>query len=506
MKPRPRLSSALRTCRAALAVLSFTHAAVAATVHVDRSTKYQTIDGFGFFGARDAWWGAPGTLVDPAWARLVIDDLGLTLWRNEYYPSGDADGAQDADWSKQKPVALALRDQAAASGVPLQTILTVWSPPARMKCESDRDAIHDGKRHPGGTKGGGAVCPSQRSEFAEWLIAGLKLYADIGIQVYALSFQNEPLFRQGFNSGVYPRAAYADTLAVVGARIHAAYPKVKLFGPENMLDIECGRNDVEFDPWWYTGNILAKPKALAELGAWAVHGYSDGVLATPTSKVARLWTNYYSGVSHTRRPIWMTETSGYVDSWEGGINAKGERRPGAFDLAQAIFAALYYGKVSGWVWWQGSSSDAANEFSLMQGSRVGRRYFAAKQFYRFIRPGARMVATTSDDPELLAAAFEHDRIGNFVTVLINVGESQKSVVLDGPHVPDTLDAHVTTATQIVGSTGTPVRRDAITLPARSVTTLVSGGYLDEPRRHSPRGEKPDRKADPSPASGASRAP
>lgn len=471
---------ALRSACAALAALSLTHVAAAGTVHVDRATRHQTIEGFGFFGARDVWWSDADELVDPAWARLVIDDLGLTMWRNEYYPPAGAGGRQDADFRKQKAVVLALRDQAMASGVPLQVLLTVWSAPANMKCASDGDTVHEGTPHPGGTKGGGAVCPSQRDAFAKWLIAGLKLYADLGVDVYGLSFQNEPLFAQGFNSGRYPQSAYVDTLLAVGAKVHAAFPKVKFFGPENMLEIECGRHgSLEFDPWWYTGNLLSRPKALAQLGAFAVHGYSDGVLATPTSKTAQLWTNFHAAVRKTRLPIWMTETSGYVDAWEGGINAKGERRPGAFDLAQAIFAALYYGKASAWVWWQGSSSEAGSEFSLMQGTRVGRRYYASKHFYRFIRPGARMLATTSDDPEVLAAAFEHDGIGNFVTILINVAGAEKSITLEGKQLPSVLQAHVTTGTRILGATGTPVPRDGIKLPARSITTLISGSYLDE---------------------------
>jgi len=128
-------------------------AARLATVRVDRSVKYQTIEGFGFFGARDSWWGDSKDLMDPAWARLVIDDLGLSMWRNEYYPPGDGPGREaDADWLKQRPVMEALRDRAAASGVPLKTILSVWSPPSSMKCASNGDAIHEGKPNPGGTK------------------------------------------------------------------------------------------------------------------------------------------------------------------------------------------------------------------------------------------------------------------------------------------------------------------------------------------------------------------
>jgi len=457
-------------------------AARSVSVRVERAVKYQTIEGFGFFGARDSWWGAPEDLVDPAWARLVIDDLGLTMWRNEYYPPGDGPGREaDADWLKQRPVLEALRDRAAASGVPLKTILSVWSPPASMKCASDRDSIHEGQPNPGGTKDGGAVCPSRRQRFAEWLIDGLQLYALSGVQVYALSFQNEPLFRQSYNSGRYPTAAYADTLAAIGPAIHARFPAVKLFGPESLLDTEAGKNGTDFDPFWYTGHLLAQPRALRQLGALAVHAYTPSMLPTAASQAARFWTHYHDAVAHTGLPIWMTETSGYVDAWEGGKNARGEDRPGAFDLAQALFAALYYGKVSAWLWWQGSESSGMSESSLMQGSVVGKRYYAVKQFYRFIRPGARMLRSSSDDPEVLAAAFLHEGLGNFVSVLINGATSERNVKLVADGLPEQLDAFVTSASTRTSVEPTRVQRDAIRLPGRSIMTVVNGGYREAPR-------------------------
>ncbi len=473
-----------------LAALPVTASAAPATVRVDQTRKYQTIEGFGFFGARDAWWGSPAELTDPEWVRLVIDDLGLTMWRNEYYPPADAQHSQDADLNKQRPVLEALRDRAKSSGVALKVILTVWSAPAHMKCASDRDAVHEGTPHPGGTKDGGAVCPSKRQRFAEWLIDGLQLYALSGVNVYALSFQNEPLFRQSYNSSRYPQAAYAETLESIGPILHARFPALKLFGPETLLDTEVGKNDGEFDPYWYTAQLLSRPRALAQLGAFAVHAYTPSMLPTAASKAARLWTNFQAAVAPSRRPIWMTETSGYVDAWEGGKNAKGEERPGAFDLAQAIFAALYYGKASAWLWWQGSERGAASELSLMQGTNVGQRYYASKHFYRFVRPGARMLASTSDDPKLLAIAFAHDapahgapahgQSGSFVSVLINGAKSEKLVRLVGAGVPPELDAYVTSANTKLWAKPTRVARDAIVLPPRSIMTLVSGSYLDQP--------------------------
>ena len=65
-----------------------------ADVTIDRATKYQSIEGFGFFGAADAWRNQ-ATVLNTTWSQMVIDDLGITMWRNQYYPTATADAPQD---------------------------------------------------------------------------------------------------------------------------------------------------------------------------------------------------------------------------------------------------------------------------------------------------------------------------------------------------------------------------------------------------------------------------
>lgn len=456
--------------------------ASAATVRIERARKQQMIEGFGFFGGQNNYW-SDGDLADADWVRLVIDDLGISMWRNELYPPATLRVPQDASWNDQEPVVEALRDRARASGVPLRIIVTVWSAPEDMKCASSIEGgIHEGIPHSGGARNGGAVCPSQRERFAAWLIEGLERYEALGVSVYALSFQNEPLFAQGFNSGLYPQSGYVDTLIAIAPRLRARFPRLKLFGSENLLEIETNKDGGQFDPYWYTAQLMASPRALGELGAIALHTFG----VTPPERLAELWQRFAAAVAPARRPIWMTETSSFVDSWEGGRNAQGEARPGAFALAQAMHAALYHGKVSAWLWWQGSELAGMNEFSLMQGTIVGRRYHVSKHFYRFIRPGARMVTAQSDDREVAVAAFEHARLDNFVAVLLNTGYVPKTVKLEGEGLPFAYDARVTSAEQNLAE-GKPalVYRDRIVLPARSVTTLINGTHLDRTPKVSP---------------------
>lgn len=148
-----------------------------ATIEIDRSQKFQLIDGFGFFGAQSTWWSDPSELYSDAWADQVINDLGITIWRNEYYPPATPGQSQDADWNKQKPVVEGLAATARAAHVPLKFVFTVWSPPADLKCALDENNEPlSGTPNPNGTKKGGTLDPAKYTAFGNWLADGIQLY------------------------------------------------------------------------------------------------------------------------------------------------------------------------------------------------------------------------------------------------------------------------------------------------------------------------------------------
>lgn len=452
------------------------------TVTIDPSVKFQNIDGFGFFGARGVWWENSANLYSDAWATQVLEDLGVTIWRNEYYPPATPTAAQDADWAKQKPVVEGLNRIAISKKIPLKFIFTVWSPPATLKCALDaNDNPISGTPNPGGAKNGGTLDPAKYTEFGNWLADGIQLYKNSGIDVYAISPQNEPLFRQSFNSCYYkpitPNAGSYNNM-VKGAIpvLKTRFPNVKVFGSENMLSMEGG-NDRQ---WFYNKSLLQDARALENIDILAVHGYSDGISPTASSQLAKLWnTTKTEHAMIANKPYWMTETSGYGENWLGNSTFKS----GAINLAMDMHAALYHGNASAWVWWQGSATDGISEFTLMKHTeQKGKKYFVSKHFYRFIRPGAKMIKLTYDESAgIFASAYQHTAMGAFTIVLINNGDKQVKLNLAGSGIPNSFDYYLTTANAADNCTKSNSRtpKDNIILPPYSVVTLVDGNVVEQ---------------------------
>ena len=426
------------------------------------------------------WWdGNQANLYSDLWAEKVIKDLGITIWRNEYYPPSTPEVRQNADWAKQKPVVEGLARIAKANRVPLKFIFSIWSPPAQLKCALDADNRPlSGTPHTPGTLQGGTLDPANYAAFADWIKAGIKLYKDAGIDLYAFSPQNEPLFKQFYNSCYYkpvnePAGGYTNMLKQVIPLVKAAYPTVKVFGPEHMLRMEGGKDR----QWFYNANLMKDAAGMQQIDILAVHGYNEGVTPTASSELATLWkTTVNEHMAPTGKPYWMSETSGYFDAWDG-IDGK----PGAFSLAKDIFSALYHGNVSAWVWWQGSDVRGIDEFALMNGLGTGKKYAVSKHFYRFIRPGARRVAVNYNEADgVFAVAFEHAERNIFTVVLINESGGAVKVSLSGANIPASFDYYLSTAAtgdNCTKRSGT-VSPNSVTMPAKSVVTLVSGNVME----------------------------
>ena len=117
--------------RGSLAVcipLSFCLTVSGATLKLDPTVEFQTIDGFGGFGGKSVNWSPP--IWDDNFGNLMINDWGLTISRQEYYPG---DGKYDCDNDMIMDFNRRLKAGADAAGEPLKFLCTFWSPPGYWK-------------------------------------------------------------------------------------------------------------------------------------------------------------------------------------------------------------------------------------------------------------------------------------------------------------------------------------------------------------------------------------
>jgi len=427
------------------------------TVTIRPDSIYQTIEGFGAHGSMDVWW-SNGPFYNAAFLNLLVDDIGMTMDRKDFYPdyeptndNADPNALGTFNTSgifvnKQKGWIDALKGKADASGEPIRFIATYWTPPKWLKQnQAETGLAANNKLY---------QTAAAFAELGEYGVATIKAYKDqCDVDLYALSMQNEPAFDEPYNSCVYTPVEYLNAFKVFGPRVHATYPNVKLFGAEHML-----ANWGEFE-----GQLFADATARGHIDAFAVHGYGDGVHPTPTSAAVQKWKLASQNVFPTGKGLWMTETSGYADDWNG-----------AFQVAEAIYAGLRHGKMGAWVWWQLSESGGSNVYAMMANGQPGKRYYVHKQYARYIRPDAVMIgAPVTGDDLVFAAAFHHRQNQTLSIVLINSNSASRTITLSGTSLP-TFQAYRTSSGENTASVG-PVTT-SVTLTGSSITTLYGTGY------------------------------
>jgi glucuronoarabinoxylan endo-1,4-beta-xylanase len=439
------------------------------TIDVDTSTKYQTIDGFGAMLTLDPWKVRSGPFLTDVnidsvgLYDTIISQLGATIIRAlpDNYSWEATRGVYDLSAaSRMRQEIKNMRGLWAAAErqqEPLRFFTTFLSPPGWMKVS-------------GVAAGGVEAAPNYATTdcklkdgydtiWANHVVKYLQLMRDsTGVDFWGVSHQNEPAFQEPYASCVYSPARYASVARVVGEAIEAAGIPSKLIGAEHMLRaIGTFERPIRLDP-----------AVRDHFVRWAGHGYTDGVKAD---------TGSYEGETPTDKPLWMSETSGSVyGAVTDGINDW----PKAMVLARSILRLLREARISAWVYQAiqttCTSGDARNTYGLMADGTPTAKYYVSMHFYRYIRPGARQVVSTSDDSQVRVVAFQHAENDCYTIVALNEGTTAKTITaLNGVGLPSEFEMVTSTETQKIVST-TVNASDPIELPASSVVTLVAGAY------------------------------
>lgn len=339
-------------------------------------------------------------------------------------------------------------------------IVSIWSPSTWMKHSNQvGNGTQSSNSAPSYTNtpnsGSNQLRLDMYNEFAERCVAYIKIIRqETGIDIYALSIQNEPRFSQFYASCVYDGNALRDVVKVVGKRLKDEGLSTKLFLPEDVGWLQGIEN--------MTRPTLDDPIARGYVDIIAVHGYDlDGVTAASTS--AQTWQTMYSWGAPYNKPLWMTETSGYENNLAGAVK-----------LAKAMYTAIKYGNVSAWLHWS-LSTTTLDSYSLMStAGEKSKRYFVSKNFYRYIRPGAvRVEASADDGTNVYPLSFQHPAENSSTIILINDTGSGKPVKLTGNGLPTQFTKYITSVDDNTKDYGVVNSADVILLPANSVVTLYT---------------------------------
>ncbi len=414
-----------------------------ANVDFNVNKEYQTIQGIGGFGFRDVNWADPSEWWTDSWGDTVLNDLGFSITRNEWYPPKIEGEVQDSNWEVQKPFIQKYHNLASLSGKPLKQIISIWSPPANMKSNNS-------------TKNGGTLLPEYYDDFGRWLVECLDAYKEAGVDVYAISPQNEPSAVVDYNSCYYTPQEYVNMIKVVGPIVKAAYPNVKLMGPEEMT---C-------ETWtWnksYGKALMEDKEALKWIDIIVVHAYTIeyAVVPSDTKFEALQMKQVYEKYKKSSKEIWQTEVCSWYDHFQYKVV-----------IAESIFNSLYYGNASAWLTWTVSCDGSMPGYYLMNHEEKGPLYYGVRQFSQYVLPGAKRVYSSSSNDELLAIAFKHPKDKTFTMVLINKAYVPMNVKLNG-NVKTEMNMVMTTDTEDAVSTGKIKSSGSkTTIPPRSIVTL-----------------------------------
>lgn len=415
----------------AVAAILLTATTVSAvTIAIDATTTYQTIVGFG-----GSVGGTPSqyrsTLMNDGHVSVIRVDWCETTG-NDF---SNTKGCYDA--ATEKPVVVG----------------SCWSPPAAWK---DNGSVNNG----------GSLLPSHYDDFADYTVQKLQQFRTMyGIEMYALSPQNEPRFAVYYASCVYEGADLIEVMKRTGQKIAAAGLTTKLFLPEDMYHSWGG--SPFFPP------LMQDAEAQSYVSALAFHGYTaDGV--TPAEMSAGQLSNMYKQTNSKGWQLWQTENAGSM----------------GMGYARDVIGCLRYGKLSMYLKYDlyGDSPGmvgSLEEYYICQGERTTTHY-AAKVIQQFIKPGSiQLKSTSSDSLDFTSFVAFHDPNANALAISMVTGGSSETVQLSGTNLPSEFEMWVTNESTNCVSQGTTPSSGTFTIPANSAVTLYGANYY-------PTGVKPNR--------------
>ena len=418
-------------------------------VRVDTTKTHQTLRGFGAcFFMHDLT-----DYCDPRFYDDLVFDLGVNLVRYPLPPSFDPpEPANAAPATERLSIEGNDRQMALVRSFMERGVgtffSTPWSPPAWMK--TNRHIEHAGH-----------LRPDRRKDYAEFLSANVRFLKErYGLELAAVSIQNELAFPEPYGSCVYNPHSLRETVRAVMRRFDADNLDTKILFHEDTMP-QLHRIVAHIRP------VMADAETSRFNGHFAVH---LGATVGQWRQLRRQLNDYHG------REMWQTEASVGGRDWPRNLNN-----------VRLLHNALAAGNVSVWAMWQ---------FSMLhRNGEPTANYHSFRPFFRFVRPGVIRLEAEPVDGDVVVSAWRHESDGNLTVILINQLKEPAVVpvaIAGAADTPKSFRVYRTSARERgVRLADLPGgARVEVSMPAESVVVLQSGPEIEIPRQDGVSGAPP----------------
>jgi O-glycosyl hydrolase len=410
-----------------------------ALVMIRPSERYQFIQGFGVNYTGPYFRDDQKQMFD-----MLIKDLGATMFRVvpylvysnweevndnddpnvmnwEYYNDRYSTPIFEATWNGLRFLnSRGIRPVIGIMGpVPEWMLDDKWTPPKHKVCQTGS------QQRP--------LKPAMYDEFAE-MVVSMVMYArtKAGIDFDYFSPFNETDCYPPEGPRIDPEEA-PKVLAAVARRLRK----------EGLGDIKLTPADQAVITNDYIGPILRDPELMKQVGAFTLHTYGENSVGP---QVERVKNSKYADV-----PVWLTEYGDLNDLDKTGENdwkkfSLAANRRALTALNQGASAVFFFDAFDDYeecarrLTFYGLFRSADHIYSPRK------RYYATRQLYHFVPPGAQRIGAAADVPGLTTSAFHDGSTGRVIVVGVKEGGPNRVrfAVEGAPRAIESWDLYMTT--------------------------------------------------------------
>ena len=413
----------------------------AQVVTVNWGSTDQVIDGFGAATAGRRLTSAQATFL----FSTSSGNLGLSLLRTDVPDDGSCSTVNTTCAGEVSNMQLALANGA-------QVWSTPWSPPASMKTNGNTTC--------NAGPGNGSLSVGSYSDYATYLANYVTSLSSLyGIQLYALSVQNEPDNCPSYPGALWSGANFDTFIKTLGpAFASAGISNTLIMTPESSRFSALAP---------IASVVMADPAAASYVGIIAWHDYDN----------APSVTNPYAS---QKKLYWETEASagpGYGPSLCGGC--WDPSMADALMWAQIVDNRMAVANANAWNYWEavGYTDDNEGLTNIYQTVSVSKRAYMLGNYSMFVRPGFyRIDATHTPQPGVLVSAYNNSSTGALVIVVINQNSSavSQSFTLSGAIASNLTPWITSNSLNLAQQSAVSVTGGSFTysLPGYSITSFV----------------------------------